>query len=885
MKQNIRRFAAATLSALLVFGSAIPVSAASAVTPIGDGRTPTVDEAYYATLDYYGNLTEGSIVKSYVLNGATSITDYGEYESVANLTDGTAPSEGAKRVAFDFTGASAVPTHFYFEGKTAQPFQDLPWALSVSYKLNGVPMKAEDLAGKTGVVEIDVDAIPNKSAGDYVRHNYTLEAMAIFNQDDILSLEAPGAQVQLLGNLRAVLFLAFPGEEGHFVIRVGAEDFSFGGMTFLMVPATLSQLEEISKLAERKEDLEDSYDKLSGSLDTLLDSLSDVSGSLYASANGLDALGSAVGTVSAGKGAVYDAADAAITDVDSLSAALEPLSGEIAAANDTLSEANDVVRELTKQTLELRGELDKLKKALNNMRDNRDDLIYAIEELDQMQTSLRSMAAKLGNITDTSGASGAKSPLIQQLTQAEQTYITYNAMKALQGDKEKMDAAEFAYAALILSGQAADTEAAAELYNKMAPAAAGVAAAMQSGADQETAIKTVAKKSVDDIATATITEQLQAAGYTGETLTAAVAAQLSAYQASEEYQETLADAVSSVASAASFIGKAKTGYAAGNGDNELEKFDQFLTSMYTLCGGLAADATAAGKTAEAKAYTEKAGEAAFLKQLWTSDPIVMQMLLSDPNTVKNLTTMSKNIGALTSIAPPTANVLRQLAYVCDKLGELDDTIYAADDIVALAAADTEKIKAILDEVEKLDALLDEYEPTAAETLDNIEAMSAELAATTKDANAFLKSLRDLLKRSGSQIDAGTQQALSGLSAALRSTAKSLGTTDDVRDAKADINDLIEDTWNDYTGDVNDLLEIDANATIVSLTDPRNPSPQSVQVLLRTQEIKAADDAPAAVSAATVSASSVTDAAPSTFWGRVAAMFTSMWYSVVALFRK
>ena len=51
--------------------------------------------------------------------------------------------------------------------------------------------------------------------------------MTIFNQDDILSLEAPGAQVQLIGNLRAVLFLGLPGEECHYTIRVGSEDFAF----------------------------------------------------------------------------------------------------------------------------------------------------------------------------------------------------------------------------------------------------------------------------------------------------------------------------------------------------------------------------------------------------------------------------------------------------------------------------------------------------------------------------------------------------------------------------------------------------------------------------------------------------------------------------------
>lgn len=185
----------------------------------------TCDEAYYATLDYYGNLTDGSIVKSYVLNGVTSITDFGEYESVSNLTDSTAPSKGAKRVAFDF--ADAAPTHFYFEGKTKKPYENLPWTISLSYTLNGVPMKAEDIAGKTGVVEILIDAIPNKNADEYARNNYTLEAMSIFNQDDILSLDAPGGQTQLVGNLRAALFITLPGEEGHYAIRVGTDSFEY----------------------------------------------------------------------------------------------------------------------------------------------------------------------------------------------------------------------------------------------------------------------------------------------------------------------------------------------------------------------------------------------------------------------------------------------------------------------------------------------------------------------------------------------------------------------------------------------------------------------------------------------------------------------------------
>ena len=86
MKHNQKRWVAAAMSLLLTVSAAAPVSAAGPAVAVGDGRTPTCDEAYYATLDYYGNLTEGSVVKSYVLNGATSITDYGDYESIDNLT-------------------------------------------------------------------------------------------------------------------------------------------------------------------------------------------------------------------------------------------------------------------------------------------------------------------------------------------------------------------------------------------------------------------------------------------------------------------------------------------------------------------------------------------------------------------------------------------------------------------------------------------------------------------------------------------------------------------------------------------------------------------------------------------------------------------------------
>ena len=125
------------------------------------------------------------------------------------------------------------------------------------------------------------------------------------------------------------------------------------------------------------------------------------------------------------------------------------------------------------------------------------------------------------------------------------------------------------------------------------------------------------------------------------------------------------------------------------------------------------------------------------------------------------------------------------------------------------------------------------------------------------------------------LDDGTKQTLEGLAAVLRSTAKTMGTAGQIKDAKTSICDIIEDTWDEYTGDVNNLLLMDATAEAVSLTDSRNPSPESIQILIRTQEITMPDeDETEAEAAAEVQ---------TTFWGRVAQMLKDFWAAITGLF--
>ncbi|MFR5731791.1 MAG: hypothetical protein ACLUD2_07455 [Clostridium sp.] len=108
----------------------------------------------------------------------------------------------------------------------------LPWNFDVSYKLNGVPKNADELAGASGLIEIHIDAKFNDSAdvNEYYKNNFVLAVAAMVDTNDCYSLEADGAQKQTVGGNSAVVFAALPGEDGDFTVRIGTDSFETSGV-------------------------------------------------------------------------------------------------------------------------------------------------------------------------------------------------------------------------------------------------------------------------------------------------------------------------------------------------------------------------------------------------------------------------------------------------------------------------------------------------------------------------------------------------------------------------------------------------------------------------------------------------------------------------------
>lgn len=880
-----KRTLALGLAVFMMAASAVPASAA----PIDSGVVPTYDEAYYATLDYYGNLLEGSVVKSYALNGADRITDYGVYDEVVNLTDGAPVTLGEGTASFRF-GQS--PSHFYFEGKTSAPFQNLPWTITLRYFLNGVSVQAEELAGQKGVAEIQMDIVPNRNASSYARYNYTLEAMAMFNQDDILSLEAPGAQVQLVGNLRTVLFMCLPGEEQHFTIRVGSNNFSFDGMTILMVPATLSQLQEIAKLSQRKDDLEEDYRALSGSLDALLDALNDVQGGLYASAKGLDRLDTARGTISAGKGTLYDEAGVLRGDLSGIADLLEPVEQRTLALSQTITDSKSALNEMADTAVSLQAQLESLETALENLEKGSGDVKQVIRTAADMKNSLRSLQRTLGG----SGMSGVELPTdtggnLRLVKLAHSAYATGDPT-AFADALQKLQAA---------SGSAggASAEDMAKLFQGKDYMTFEAFCTQITGSPDKA-------KDMSDMWTVYSGGKVDVPKPLPTSPAASAAEETQTVSAGEQSDPEEMAAPAGMAALSRF--GTGTGVLSGSMAGSMLAENIFLSAA-TESGTIAADPVepspvsvpapadavppAGGDAGSVSAGgAEAAGGSGDTAPAGGSDTapgssqdggnpvadVIVDRLDSASERLNQL--QSQLNSTLRSISGSTGRVVGDLSGLCEELDDLVDLIDDAENLSAALRQSSGKIRSILDDVDALQTVLNEYEPVLQESILNVGVLSTAAVAALWDLEALLADTETLMKSSGEQLDDGTHQALKGLSATLRQTAKAMAATSDVRDAKRTINSIIEDAWHEYTGDINNILMMDAGAQAVSLTDSRNPAPSSVQILIRTQEIKQPDSELTAAALSAAAAGSQT----STFLGRVAQMFKDFWKAITSIFR-
>lgn len=775
-------------------GLAAVLSAAVVVASIGGGTAafaadtsssvqPVCDETYYAMLDYYGDLQQGSVVKSYSLNGAKTISDTGTYDKVSNLTDDTKAQISGNKLTFDLSKKNL--DHFYFEGTTSQPYSEMPWNIKMSYRLNGVSTKAEDLAGKTGLVEINIDVTAKKdsSIASYYKNNLVLAGLTAFNEDDIVSLEASGAQVQLLGNLRSVLFMVMPGESQHISIKVGSNAFTFSGMTYMAVPATLSQLSQVTDLKNAKNKTENSYQTIVNSLNTILNSVDTMGSSLNTAANGLDQLNQARATLSSGKSNVYQSVDVSLEDLNNISKSLQPLSGNLNTASSALSSVSS-------QLSGFSGSVSSLKQPLANCRSS--------------ITALQKDLSAVSNLAQNFAANSSSAKTVLQNLQNDADSLSSN-LTSLKSQLQEM----------------------------------------RSDLKQISDITGLGNIKLDGKTTAEIEQMVTKA----QTLHAQYLAYLQkAHVAHLTFKEYLEKNGHFSAQQAALFDKLWN-----VNETQLLKEIQLAEAVNTMLGQVN------GKIDQVNLLIGN----------------VQSLNSSILSTVDQICTTMGDAG----IGGQLKNMNQLLSNILNTVdmnkGDISSVTQSLNDLGNVAKTITQSADSALTTIDSISKSVNQYIPGVQQMISNCKTIVNSATVGLKDTSTSLKAMETLAKASGSNLDAGTQKTLQGLSSTLRSASKSLGQTDSIRSAENALTSLIDSEWNSHTGGQNNILLMDPNAKPVSLTSSQNSTPHSIQMVIRTQEIKESDAKTATDTTSTTK--------NTTFMQRVGNLFKGIWDAVAGVF--
>lgn len=412
-RKNRARFtrrAAAGLMAGVTLSMSMAVPARAAAPAV------EVDETMYVNLDYYGTPTQINVVKGCTSNGAASYTDYGVYDKLVNMTDKTEPQVGEGCVTWQLPEENK---RFYYQGTMPEGSMELPWSFDVSYKLNGVSADAASLAGASGLVELNVKAVPNPKARAYYRNNMILSVVIPVDMEKAYSVEAPGSQLQSLGNNTAVMFAALPGEEGDYTVRIGTDSFESVGVIMMMVPGTMDALNHIKDIKEAKDTWREEGDRMYDSMNQLLRSMEAMKGDVAGASKGVAELEEARASVSANRKQIEALSTQAVSDLASITEQTARLIPYLDTAQSAVTDINANFDAIYNTMEDTQDELDRLYDRLGGLKNSLNSLAGQIEggvsfdgwkqqmeEIEKETEDLKDLLGSLdGHIADGTGLS------------------------------------------------------------------------------------------------------------------------------------------------------------------------------------------------------------------------------------------------------------------------------------------------------------------------------------------------------------------------------------------------------------------------------------------------------------------------------------------------
>lgn len=912
------------------------------MTAYAGQATADVDETLYLNLDYYGNISDANVVKGINFNGTSSYTDFGDYLKITNMSDEQKPEIKNGSVTFEKNKNGK----FFFQGELKPDKIKAPWTFDITYKLNGVVTDADQIAGASGLVEMDIDCTPNKSVSKYMQDNMMLFVAIPVDIQKCYSVDAPESQTMTLGQYTGIVFTALPGQEGHFQVRLGTDKFESVGAIFAMTPGTVGALNKIKDIKDIKDDFRDDTNAMLDDFDNVLDDVTDVSAQLKITNQILEQLQSGKNKIHGNAQVIFDGNDVAIQDLRDLNGTLTPLNDDLKTAQwmvyDVNQSLNTLDSDLMDSSAKLKSLNTKLKRLGSSMSGTSIDNLQIQdmeEDIKKTTSSLNSLNGHLNDLTNQKNRADFNASASEVTTNAALSHVknhtsgstsSSNTMEILEKLSSKMgtevsvgsDAYETAVkqinalnafgvtdadtvSDLLVKLMGASSQ--AEQQKILAPvlqsstmgkeiiadieAAAGTAQRDQTSQDKyvqdivncsrqavtkafgeakaqatsapdknlgKTVINTlVPSGEIPEETKATITvlaTALQNMGITDTaTIEAAVGAALAKYPDEADMATELAPYLAQSPKGQKVSQAAVTQYAADtisatymNGAT-LSGSDSAYVGHLSDLSKLQEDAKALGQTAVGKSTTALAED------------------------VNNLT--SSMSGILEDLADPE-KVEELVDYIDSVTSDLNEIMENGGAVAFDAAKTLNTLRSVISDIDELIGIMNAYYDDVQKSLEDSENVLTQIQKTSGDAATALQNLNSTLRSAEPDFSAAADNSFKVGHMAIDNTNKIVDDTKNFKSTGRNLRDTINNKLDEEEAD-NNFLNMDPEATKVSLTSDQNQEPTSIAIICRSDEISVDDDTTKTLDAEVPDAST-------TLLGRIKAVFVKLWNTVRSL---
>lgn len=250
------------------------------------------DETVYALLN-----EDGSVRSVYVVNHSRvprdgTYADYGSYKKVESLTENIQPRIEGDQILWELKESYG---DFYYQGELAGG--ELPWVFRIQYFLDGNEVKAQDLAGKSGKVEIALSVTANEAVLPVFRERFAMQIQVPVNLKRASVISAEGATQVVAGQTNTLAYTVLPGASASYRLVLEARDFEMDSMNIGISTVDYSNVLSSGSLSG---DFGEGFRELSQGMEEWIDGARSVKSGLAQLSDGMGQLAAGMHDLSAG---------------------------------------------------------------------------------------------------------------------------------------------------------------------------------------------------------------------------------------------------------------------------------------------------------------------------------------------------------------------------------------------------------------------------------------------------------------------------------------------------------------------------------------------------------------------------------------------------------